>query len=304
MRRIAAMGFRIAVAVALCAALAVSRAGAFEQQEFRANDGTAYQVLRAVPPLGGGADHERITTIAGAPGGVGACNQTTMVAAAIAGALPPMQILHPFAAIQRTAILVPNAIGALTFDPTGAGRVTLGSGGSATLVCRNPANCNGGGAALSGLGTASGGVPAACVASGIVADCDNNPRQTIGFGLMASGNPPACQASPTVNTAPCAAEPADGFTLAPGEAIVFVYNGSLAGVGFGIGAGGFGVDGDATGSSCMSGGVVSAMAGSQSVPGPFQPPPGRVRAPALAPVALGALAALLALGGAARLRRR
>ncbi|MDX2170284.1 MAG: hypothetical protein SF182_24645 [Deltaproteobacteria bacterium] len=284
---------RVAVSLALFSAGA---AHAFEQQEYRAADGTAYQVIRIVPPLGGAADLERITTVAGAVGGVGSCNLTTTDASAVAGALQPSQSVHPFGSIRRTAILTPNDISTLSFDPNGSGTVTLGSGGGALKICRNSGNCSG--VALTGLGAASGGVPAACIASGVAAGCEGNQRQTLGFGLSATGNPPVCLSSPTVNTTVCAAEPGDGIAMNPGQALVLIYSGSVGG--FGIGAGGFGIDSNESG-SCPEGGVVSAMAGTQSVPGPFRPT-GSADAPAASLLGLAALAGLLAVSGVRRLR--
>jgi hypothetical protein len=284
--------------------LAGAPAAAFLHQEYRADDGTAYQVLRSVAPLGGGADRERITTVAGAQAGTGGCNLSTTDASAVVGVIAPSQVLHPFGSIRRTAILLPNDASALSFDPSGSGRITIGSGGGAVRVCRVGSDCDGGGAALVGLGSADANVPAACVASSVQADCEANARQTIGFGLAASGNPPQCQSSPTVNTTICADEPGDGFSLAPGQAIVFIYNGSLGGLGFGVGAGGFGIDADASGSVCAEGGVVSATAPSQSLPGPGAGPPGRNSAPAASTIGLCLLTGLLGLLGAGRLRRR
>jgi hypothetical protein len=283
-------------------ALSALPAFAFQHQEYRADDGTAYQVLRSVGSLGGGADLERITTVAGAESGTGGCNMATNQAAAVIGVIPPNQTLHPFASIRRTAILVPNDAGTVAFDPTGAGEVVIGTGGGATRVCRNAADCSGG-APLVGLATADANVPAACIASGVQATCEGNARQTIGFGLPASGNPPQCQSTPTVNTSICGTIPTDGFSLSPGQAIVFVYNGSLAAVGFGVGAGAFGIDADDSGSVCMDGGVVSASAPSQSLPGPGAPAPDRESAPAASPALLAALGGLLGLLGARRLRR-
>ena len=57
---------RLALVAALFGSLLVSRASAqVEESEFRAADGTTYQVIRA-ETLGGGADELQITTIAGA----------------------------------------------------------------------------------------------------------------------------------------------------------------------------------------------------------------------------------------------
>ncbi|MBX3028229.1 hypothetical protein KF840_25345 [bacterium] len=283
----------LAGALTLCAAW---RAQAFEHQEYRAADGTTYQVLRSVGPLGGGAERERITTLAGSQSGSGGCNLSTTMASAVVGVIPPGQSLHPFGSIRRTAILLPNDITALAFDPTHSGRVTIGTGGSALKVCQSAADCGGGATNLVGLATADMDVPAACIANGLQADCESNTRQAFAFGLAATGNPPVCQVGPTVNTSICAAEPSDGFALSPGQAIVFVFSGSLGSVGFGVGAAGFGIDANASGSVCMSGGVVSATSPSQSLPAPGQPRT-RERAPAASALGLAMLAAALALLG-------
>lgn len=282
--------------------LTATPAFGFLHQEYRAEDGTAYQVLRSVAPLGGGADHERITTVAGAPGGTGGCNLSTMQASAVVGVISPSQVLHPFNSIRRTAILVPNDASQLTFDPSGAGKVTIGSGGGAVNVCRLGSDCSGSAATLVGLGTADANVPAACISAGVQANCEANTRQTIGFGLASSGTPPQCQTNPTVNTSICADEPGDGFSLSPGQAIVFIYNGSLSGIGFGVGAGAFGIDADESGSVCPEGGVVSATAPSQSLPGPGRPST-REKAPTASTIGLLLLAGLLGLLGTRALRR-
>ena len=295
-------GTRRALALASGLILLAAPAIAFQHQEYRAEDGTTYQVLRSIAPLGGGADHERVTTLAGSEAGSGGCNLSTTMASAVVGVIPPAQVLHPYASIRRTAVLLPNDITTLNFDPADSGKVTIGTGGAATKVCQVAADCAGGGAALVGLATADGQVPAACIASGVQANCESNTRQTLAFGLTASGNPPQCQSSPTVNTSICSGEPADGFSLAPGQAIVFIYDGSLAHVGFGTGAGGFGIDADASGSVCPDGGVVSSTSPSQSLPAPGLPPT-RNPAPAASIVGLAALATLLALLGSHRLRR-
>ena len=293
------------VAAALASALAILAAGpalAFQHQEYRAEDGTTYQVLRSIAPLGGGADHERVTTLAGSESGSGGCNLSTTMASAVVGVLPPGQALHPYASTRRTAILVPNDIDVLDFDPSSAGKVTLGIGGAAIKVCRAAADCGGGGAPLVGLATADANVPAACIAGGLQGNCEANTRQAIAFGLTASGNPPQCQSSPTVNTSICASEPADGFSLAPGQAIIFVYEGSLGLVGFGAGAAGFGIDADDSGSVCSDGGVVSATSPSQSLPAPGVPTPPST-APAASTLGLAILAAALAVLGSRLLRR-
>src|SRR5512147_1468083 len=104
-----------AALVTLIAAASAGVAQAqFAESEFRAADGTAYQLLRALPPLSAGAEKQRITSLVGSSSGVGGCNVTGsmagLVASAIAGALPPAQTIHPFSQITRSAILVPNSV--------------------------------------------------------------------------------------------------------------------------------------------------------------------------------------------------
>src|SRR5262245_53970620 len=119
---------RLAVLASGVALLAAGPALAFQHQEYRAEDGTTYQVLRSIAPLGGGADLERITTIAGSQSGSGGCNLSTTMPSAVVGVLPPGQALHPFASTRRTAILIPNDIDVLDFDASSSGKVTLGTG--------------------------------------------------------------------------------------------------------------------------------------------------------------------------------
>jgi hypothetical protein len=93
----------------------------FVESEFRASDGTAYQVLRLLPTLPNGAEKQRVTTLSGSSDGIGGCNSLGnapgQVAAAVAGALPPLQLLHPLDHARRSAVLVPNSL-SITFDIT------------------------------------------------------------------------------------------------------------------------------------------------------------------------------------------
>ncbi|MGH7788850.1 MAG: hypothetical protein ACRERC_18415 [Candidatus Binatia bacterium] len=289
--------------VGLAATLLATSVAAFQQQEFRAADGTAYQLLRALAPLGAGADEDRLTTISGSSSGNGGCNTITPSASAIAGVLPPGQALHSFTSIQRTTVLVPNDATVASFDISGAGRLTLGTGGGAIEVCRIAGNCPNGSAALTGLASADANVPAACLAQGLQANCENgNMRNAIAFGLPATNNICNTPANVTVNVPVCAPKPSDGFSLPLNRAIVFVYNGSLSGQGFDVGAGGFGVDTNASNPSCASGGVVSALARLDSNSGLGPLPPSR-HVPVASGSALIALAALLGLLGRQHLRR-
>jgi len=121
-------------------------------------------------------------------------------------------------------------------------------------------------------------VPAGCIAQGVSTGCDgSNQRDTFAFGLSAIGTPPVCSAVPTTDTTLCATSPADGFDLAAGQAIVFVYtssSGALCPVGFSIASAGFFVDTNgANPLTCSSGTVVGATAGLNSAPAPPGPCP-------------------------------
>ncbi len=239
----------------------------FTQTIYRAADGTAYQVVRVVPPLGAGAEHQRVTSIIGSATGSGGCSVSGSVSgqvtAAVVGALPPRQAVHTYDDIKRTAILLPNSVTALNFDANNGGRLTLGSGGTAINVCRVPSDCPGGiSSAVVPLSSNTGGVPSACIAQDISTACDStNKRDLIAFGMPASGSPPVCGSPNVVTTSTllCAPEPADGFSLEANQAIVFIYNGTLSGLGFSLGAGGFGVDTNGSNSpGCGPNSVVSA----------------------------------------------
>jgi cysteine-rich repeat protein len=247
------------------------------QSEFRAADGTAYQLLRVVPPLSAGAEKVRVTSVVGSSNGVGGCNLTGSMAgqraSAVAGVLSPAQLLHPYAQIQRTAILVPSSVTAVLFDSNNAGRLTIGTGAGAVEVCRLAGDCPGGSAApLVPLSSSSGGVAPACIANGVMSSCEGSTQRTVfAFGLPNNGaSPPVCSSpqNVTASTFLCAAEPSDGFALLPGQAIVLAYNGSLAGMGFEIGSAAFGIDTNGSNPpGCAPGSVVSAAARLDSNPG-------------------------------------
>lgn len=251
------------------------------QTLFRADDGTAYQLLRSIAPLGAGADEVAITTLGGAVTGVGACvgigSMSGSATSAIGGVNPNSgQILHPFDQIVRTGILVPNSISTASFDPQFGGRITLGTGAGALNVCKDPFDCTGevNIQPTATLDMASGGVPAACIANGLAADCDSPIiRNAFAFGLTANNNPPLCDtpSNVTVNTTVCAATPSDGFALASGEAILFIYDESLAGSGFTTAYGGFLIDTDGMGSVCTANQVVASSAENRSSAAPAGP---------------------------------
>jgi cysteine-rich repeat protein len=252
----------------------------FTQSEYRAADGTAYQLVRVVAPVGAGAERQRITSLSGSSSGSGGCSvsgaSAGQVASSVVGAFPPGQVLHNYSSIKRTAILVPSNVTSISFEHGNAGRLTIGTGAGAVHVCRVPGDCPGGSSApIVPLTNGTGGVPPACIAEGVSTACDgSNMRNTIAFGVPSSGSPPICNsaASVTTSTFVCAPEPSDGFALQAGQAVVFVYNGSLAGLGFGVGAAGFGIDTNGSNSpGCAAGSVISAASRNDSNAAPPLP---------------------------------
>src|SRR6185369_8446525 len=167
-KRISAL---VSVAALAAFAAGASRANAqVEESEFRAADGTTYQVIRA-QNLGGSAERLQITTVGGAIAGAGSCaatgNMSGDAASAIGGVLPPGMSLHPYAQVRRTAVLVPNDVSVLSFNSAFGGRVTLGMvNGTQLNVCISSFDCTAqpNVQALSALDVASGGVPKACIA--------------------------------------------------------------------------------------------------------------------------------------------
>ena len=253
-------------------------------QEFRAADGTTYEVLAAPNPLGGGAERIRITTVAGSVAGGSGCTtpgNTSGDPVSAAGFVdsPSMQ-LYQYDLVRRTSIIVP-ANATMTFDGTFGGRVTFGTPGnaSARLVCGAAFDCTGQAGVvevLHPLDFAGDTVPPACIANDLDPDCVANPVTSFAFGVAATGSPPVCtnpDATVTVNTTICAAEPADGFTINTGQAIVFIYNHSLGGSGFTVDAGGFGIStDDVNNPGCDDPpSVVSSSGRTDSQPAP--PPP-------------------------------
>ncbi|MDX2168665.1 MAG: hypothetical protein SF182_16455 [Deltaproteobacteria bacterium] len=252
------------------AAAAHPAAAQLDQTQFRAADGTAYQVLRN---LGGAA--LRVTTVGGSIAGAASCASAGTTSgdplAALGGAALPAT-LHPFDLVRRSHRLTPNLIAALAFDTGAGGRLTLGSGGGALTVCASPIDCAGAVnlQPLVGLSSNAGGVAGACTADVLQAPCDGtNQRQAFAFGIAASGLQFVCDdaGDATVATVVCAPPPSDGFDLTPGEAIVFVYGGDLQASSFAAAAGGFSLAASAQNPfGCAAGAVVGASADSDSQP--------------------------------------
>jgi hypothetical protein len=261
--------------------LSAAAAGAqIIQTVFRAADGTAYQVIQ--PDTSAGTDHTRVTSVGGSDDGIGGCNFSQGMAGgaaqAVAGVLQGLQVLHPYDQIDRTGVVTTNIVNPNTdvnFDPSFGGRVILGTGAGALNVCKDAFDCTGEANVqpLFSLDSATG-APAACIANGVNAGCDlANLRNVFAFGLPASGSPPVCDnpGSVTVNSMVCAAEATDGFTIEPPQAIVFIYDTSLAGLGFSVGSAGFGITGGMLSPCAAAGQVFNAQAALITAPAPPGP---------------------------------
>jgi hypothetical protein len=239
-----------------------------EQQLFRADDGTAYQVVAVEA---GSTAPVRVTTLAGSIAGIGVCEMTPPAipgqpVSAVAGTLAPGVALHPYDLVRRTAVIVPNDA-ATAFAPDFGGRLVIGTGAGAVTVCSSAFDCIGQQNVLPlvRLDSATGGVPAACIANGLTAACDGtNVRDAFAFGVPSQGAPPICTdpSTVTVDSTLCAAAPADGFTLHGGELLVLIY-GDLAMSSFSAGVAGFGVSAQAAG-VCTGGGVIGGTATTNS----------------------------------------
>jgi len=275
----------VLAALGLSAAMAAAAQAQIGFTEYRAADGTTYEVLSA-SELGGGAENLRITTVAGSIAGGTGCstpgNMSGDAISAIGGVVSPGMSLQPYNLISRTIILNGDP-STVSFNSTFGGRVQIGTGGGAQNVCGAAFDCTGqpNVATLVGLDSATGGIPAACIAgtaNDLTAGCGGGSDfNTFAFGVPATGSPPVCTSSSsvTVNTTVCAAQPADGFTLGDNQIVVFVYGGNLASLGFTVAAGGFGISTDTVNNpGCMNPpSVVSSSGRSDSQPAPPPPSP-------------------------------
>ena len=220
-----------------------------QQLLLRAADGTAYQLLRAVPRVAAtAAERFQITAVAGSGASLRACAATT--AAPGAPAFAAVAGIDAFASVRHSGVLLPSDVGEVGFDPAGSGRLLLGTGTSAVGVCKSAGDCAGiPSAALLPLGAANGGVPPACLALQSAEVVEIPPQCSAddvsafaAFALTAAGDPPTCTEpfNATVATTVCRLSPIDGFALRPGEAAVFVYAPGLEPFSTGVAA--FGVD--------------------------------------------------------------
>jgi hypothetical protein len=247
------------------------------QSVYRAADGSAYHVISAAPSDTDGAGSEEvvITTFAASTDSVLVCNAPPggspgSTAAAIAGPSPPFSVLHPFTSIVRTGVLLPNDIDQIDFDPRFGGRLTLGSGAGALTVCENTPGCTTTALArpLRPLNVGAGGVPAACIASGVAAPaCFGPPLSAFAFSFPGTFNACANSSLVTAQTVLCAPRPADGFTLGPGAAVVLHYTDVFEEAGFSVGVAGLAIDTDGINPvGCPRNSVVGSLARVDSVP--------------------------------------
>jgi hypothetical protein len=268
----------LGVQMAIAALLAASAAQAQLQRLFRADDGTAYQLLWLVSPSPG-AETFRVTTLAGSTFGINSCVEDVAMmsgdpVSAVAGSRIPEL---PYVSAMRTFVLTPtDAVGLATFDGSGSGHLTLGSGPDALNVCSTFDDCMGHGIfeTLVPLSSNEGNVPPACIAGTIDSECDNTlQRAAFAFGISSTGQPPNCNdtAQVTVDSTLCATEPLDGFTLGTGQAVVFIY-GIPPTTAFDVGVAGFSITTDAVNPfGCPANTIVGATASSVGPP-PFPIP--------------------------------
>lgn len=261
---------RRAILVALLGLGLAAQAGAqITLDHYRAGDGTAYTVLRAKSSMPTNADSFRVTTIGGSTAGSGSCVLTGAGSgdpvAAIGGPIPPGQTLHPFGSVTRSPIFTPDDIDTINFTSDYGGKVVIGSGGGGSSVCHSAGDCSGA-PNVQTLYTldSSTGAPAACSTVSANAACDGSTlRSVFAFGIPETGNVCDDPGDITGSTTICGAEPADGIELATGEAIVFVFNTSLALQAFQVSYGGFYIDGDGD-SACGANEVLNSSSGNDS----------------------------------------
>jgi 6-phosphogluconolactonase (cycloisomerase 2 family) len=202
-----------------------------EQRVFRAEDGSVYQLLQAVPQNAAtAAASYRITTLSASRAAVVPCgenrggNPGDPALVAVSTAMPTA-----LGEIRRTGVLRPNHFTAPLFDPRRSGRLTLGAGAAAIELCRSNDEC----AVQIGepLELAGDGVPSACITSLVTPPCSGTPILTLAFAGSCS--------APTTSTTICAPTPRDGLRLQAGEAVVFAYDPGREP--FDVGFGGFGI---------------------------------------------------------------
>jgi CARDB len=242
------------------------RGALLEQQLLRAADGTAYQLIRAIPQTTlTSAEQFQITGVGGSSNALRTCSAVTAAPGGVAVA--GVQGLDDFEHAQRTGILLPNDSGTVAFDATDSGVLTLGAGTGKVAVCNNESDCaDASRAELLLLASSKGDIQPACIAD-LPQPTDPFPcgdgtpfSETVAFGLAATGDPPVCTAPElaTISSSVCALEPVDGFPLLPGQAVVLVYQPGF--VPFSTGVAAFGIDEDESNPpGCAKGEIVDAI---------------------------------------------
>ena len=235
------------------------------QQLFRAADGSAYQLVRALPTLTRTDQEEyRITTVVGArSNSVEACQVGEVVYASVAGASPALEV----GGTRTKRVAPPNE--SVQWSPDGSGLLILGDGPAQLEVCARDGDCDGN-QLLPGAGLLVGDdtIRQACFSQQTDSFCQGLGPDEVAFAF---GLPPAdfneCGDQPTRFRLPCDQAPDDGFSLRAGEAVVFVYRSAaldpVLGLRpddpFSVGIAGFAIDRDGVNAvQCTSGGVIGS----------------------------------------------
>ncbi len=248
-----------------------------EQQVFRSDDGTVYQIVRAVPrAVASDVGSYTITTLAGTLGNLETCGDVgttrgggaeTVVRAAVG-----TNELVGLGSVQRTGLLRPNAFGdnATRFESNGSGRLRLGANAGELEICVDPGACDTE-TPLFVLDETGGGVGPVCRAT-IAADANcGDLGQAIALGLD-GGDRCTGAVLPLTATKVCNLKLSRGLLLDPGEAVVFLHRPGRES--YELGVAGFGASGAHSTGRCGTGQVLSAEVHTAAIG----------RAPSLVPV--------------------
>ena len=236
----------------------------FQQQLFRALDGTVYQVLRGVPISFPKAESYVLSTLAGSTGSITACQSQQPLSAVVGVPTVVGQGLYTGTTLYTRRF---DGVTQAEFRDSNAGVLTLDNGAGGFNVCRVATDCPAGTSEplITALSVFPTGTEDLCLAAGIdavEASCSNFLLDTIGFGHPASCSFPGPPPQPCVPR--CAAPPSTsgpssgGLSLTATQAFVIVYTPPAASS-FTLGVAGFGIN--------AGGGVVSAFQNTQTAPG-------------------------------------
>lgn len=265
-------------------------------QLFRSDTGASYQVLFARPTLSPSQEESYlITSIAGSETGATGCMGVGATpgsaVSAIAGVSGATEALYPYRFVRRTTILEPSDA-RVRFSPTNWGALTLGGEATPLQLCLLDGGFCPGRVGLAGLNPLQSLIPAApellddpiaCIASAHSARCDGTAvRDTWTFGpRQSSGSEPVCSTVRSDATV-CGIPETGGIPLHAGEAIVFVYGGSLdhdvllggalTTSGFSVSAAGFALDEDGLNQAGCPSGVLTSFISQAGFPAASPPP--------------------------------